>query len=165
MNNFYWKPPFKSAREEELLSSLLSEHIGDKEYPGDMTPSANWPNVAPGVWGPANALSPKYAGDVTRLYRINPKPPVLWIRGSHDQIISDQSLFDLGTLGALGVIPGYPGVEVYPSQPMISQTRAVLDQYKAHGGDYQEVVIEDTGHTPFIEKPAEFNALFHKRIM
>jgi pimeloyl-ACP methyl ester carboxylesterase len=164
MNNFYWKPPFVPAREEDLLSSLLSEHIGEREYPGDMSPSPNWPNVAPGVWGPANALSPKYAGDVSRLYSINPKPPILWVRGSHDQIISDQSLFDLGTLGALGAVPGWPGAEIYPSQPMISQTRAVLDQYKAAGGYYEEIIIEDTGHTPYIEMPDEFNALFHRHL-
>jgi len=165
MNNFYWKPPFVPAREEELLSSLLSEHIGDREYPGDIVPSPNWPNVAPGVWGPANALSPKYVGDsVTRLINSAVKPAVLWIRGSHDQIISDQSLFDVGTLGALGAIPGWPGAEVYPSQPMVSQTRAVLEKYQANGGHYEEVVIEDTGHTPYVEKPAEFNAHFHKHI-
>ena len=33
MNSFYWKPPFIPAREEELLSSVLSEHIGQQEYP------------------------------------------------------------------------------------------------------------------------------------
>jgi pimeloyl-ACP methyl ester carboxylesterase len=164
LNSFYWKPPFKAAREEDLLSSLLSEHIGEQEYPGDFVPSENWPNVAPGVWGPANALSPKYAGDVSRLYSINPKPPILWVRGSHDQIISDQSLFDLGTLGALGAVPGWPGAEVYPSQPMVSQIRTVLDKYKAAGGQYEEVVMEDTAHTPFIEKLDEFNALFHRRL-
>jgi pimeloyl-ACP methyl ester carboxylesterase len=164
MNNFYWKPPFKPAREEDLLSSVLSEHIGEREYPGDFVPSPNWPNVAPGVWGPANALSPKYAGNVSRFYSINPKPPVLWVRGSHDQIISDQSLFDLGTLGALGAVPGWPGAEVYPSQPMVSQTRAVLDRYKAAGGFYEEVVMEETAHTPFIEKPEVFNTLLHKRL-
>ena len=27
MNTFYWKPPFIPAREEDLLSSLLSEHV------------------------------------------------------------------------------------------------------------------------------------------
>jgi len=164
LNSFYWKPPFKAAREEDLLSSLLSEHIGEQEYPGDFVPSENWPNVAPGVWGPANALSPKYAGDVSRLYSIHPKPPILWVRGSHDQIIGDQSFFDLGTLGALGAVPGWPGAEVYPSQPMVSQIRAVLDKYKAAGGQYEEVVMEDTAHTPFIEKPDEFNALFHRRV-
>jgi pimeloyl-ACP methyl ester carboxylesterase len=143
---------------------MLSEHVGDKEYPGDMVPSPNWPNAAPGVYGPSNALSPKYIGDVSQLYRIDPKPPILWVRGSHDQIVSDQSLFDVGTLGSLGAIPGWPGMDIYPSQPMVSQTRAVLDKYAAAGGTYREVVIQDTGHTPYIEKPGEFNAVFHAHI-
>jgi pimeloyl-ACP methyl ester carboxylesterase len=161
MNQFYWKPPFVPAREEDLLSSILSAHVGDHDYPGDFIPSANWPNVAPGVWGPSNALSPKYNRDVARLYTIAPKPPILWVRGSHDQIVSDQSLFDIGTLGALGFVPGYPGADIYPSQPMIAQTRAVLDKYAAAGGRYHEVVIDETGHTPYIEKPDDFNRAFH----
>lgn len=165
MNTFYWKPPFKPAREEELLSSLLSEHVGEREYPGDFKPSTHYPFVAPGVYGPANALSPLYVGDsVERLYAINPKPPVLWIRGSHDQIVTDNSLFDMGTLGALGLIPNYPGADVFPSQPMVSQTRYVLEKYQAAGGAYREVVIEDTGHSPYIEKPDEFNAIFHAHL-
>jgi pimeloyl-ACP methyl ester carboxylesterase len=164
MNSFYWKPPFIPAREEELLSSLLSEHVGEKEYPGDSVPSANWPNLAPGKFGPANALAPIYTGDVSRLYRIASKPSILWIRGSHDQIVSDTSLFDMGTLGAYGAVPGWPGADVFPSQPMVSQTRAILDQYQAAGGKYREVVIEDTGHSPYIEKPDEFNSLFHAHL-
>ena len=164
MNNFYWKPPFIPAREEDLLSSLISEHVGAQEYPGDLVPSPNWPNVAPGKFGPANALSPLYAGDVSRLYSISPKPPVLWVRGSHDQIVSDNSLLDIRTLGALGAIPGWPGADVFPPQPMVGQTRAVLDKYQAAGGLYEEVVIEDTGHTPYIEKPDEFNRVFHAHI-
>ncbi|MFN8531841.1 MAG: alpha/beta fold hydrolase [Anaerolineae bacterium] len=163
MNSFYWKPTFKAAREEELLSSLVSEHVGDKEYPGDLTPSANWPNVAPGVWGPANALSPKYIGDVSRLYRIDPKPAVLWVRGEHDQIVSDMSLFDMGTLGMLGAIPGWPGKDIYPPQPMVSQTRAVLEKYQAAGGSYREVVV-DAGHTPYLEQPEAFNEAFHAHL-
>jgi pimeloyl-ACP methyl ester carboxylesterase len=164
MNNFYYKPPFRAAREEDLLSSLLSQHVGDQDYPGDFVASPNWPGVAPGIYGPSNMLSPKYVGDINRLYETNPKPPILWIRGSHDQIVSDQSLFEMGTLGMLGVLPGYPGVDVYPPQPMVSQTRAVLEKYAAAGGSYQEVVIEDTGHTPYIEKPEEFNRLFHAHL-
>ncbi len=164
MNTFYWKPPFKAAREEELLSSLNSEHVGAQEYPGDFVASPHWPGAAPGKLGPANALSPLYAGDVSQLNRISPKPAVLWIRGADDQIVSDNSLFDMGTLGAFGVIPGWPGADVYPSQPMVSQVRAVLEAYKANGGSYQEIVFENTGHTPYIEKPAEFNAAFHAHL-
>lgn len=160
MNTFYWKPPFKPAREEDLLSSLLSEKVGSEKYPGDSVPSANWPNVAPGRWGPINASSPKYVGDsVKRFISASPKPPILWVRGSDDQIVSDDSLFDFGTLGKLGFVPGWPGEEVYPPQPMLGQTRAVLDQYQANDGAYWEKVIADTGHTPYVEKPDEFTAM------
>ncbi len=164
MNLFYWKPPFKAAREEELLSSILSIHTGEQDYAGDSVPSPNWPGAAPGLYGPNNAISPKYAGDVSHLYHIDPKPPVLWIRGADDQIVGDNSLFDVGTLGALGVIPGWPGAEVFPAQPMVGQTRAVLEQYAAAGGTYSEHVIADTGHSPYLEKPDEFNTLFHQHI-
>jgi pimeloyl-ACP methyl ester carboxylesterase len=164
MNTFYWKPPFKPAREEDLLTSLLSEHVGEREYPGDMTPSANWPNVAPGKFGPANALSPLYAGDIKRLYAIDPKPPILWVRGADDQIVGDNSLFDMGTLGVLGAVPGYPGAEVYPPQPMVAQTRYVLEQYAAHGGTFEEIVFADCGHTPYLEKFEEFNGALGKHL-
>jgi pimeloyl-ACP methyl ester carboxylesterase len=165
MNSFYWKPPFKPAREEDLLTSLMSEKVGADKYPGDFVPSANWPNVAPGKFGPINALSPRYAGDsVQRFINTVPKPPVLWVRGDSDMIVSDNSFFDFGTLGKLGLVPGWPGDDVYPPQPMVSQTRAILDQYTANGGTYQEVVITDTGHSPYIEKPAEFMAAFSKML-
>lgn len=165
MNSFYWKPPFIPAREEDLLSSLLSQHVGEEDYPGDLTPSQNWPGVAPGRFGPLNAASPKYIKHIGGLYTIDPKPVVLWVRGSHDMIVGDNSLFDLGTLGAMGAVPGWPGADVFPSQPMLAQTRAVLDRYQASGGSYREVVIEDTAHTPYIEKPEEFNRHFHVHIL
>lgn len=159
MNSFYWKPPFKPAREEDLLTSLMTEKVGEQKYPGDFVPSGNWPNVAPGKFGPINALSPKYVGDsVQKFVNSVHKPFILWVRGDSDQIVSDTSLFDFGTLGRFGFVPGWPGEEVYPPQPMVSQTRYVLDQYKANGGAYEEVVIADAGHTPYVEKPEEFLA-------
>ncbi len=161
MNAFYWKPPFKPQREEDLLSSLLTEKIGPDRYPGDFVASPNWPHVAPGKWGPINALSPKYVGDfVQRFLAVQPKPAFLWVRGDSDQIVSDNSLFDFGTLGQLGLVPGWPGAEVYPPQPMVSQVRSILNQYASQGGSYREVVITDTGHSPYIEKPEVFMASF-----
>jgi len=161
MNTFYWKPPFIPEREEDLLSSLLTEKIGPERYPGDFVNSENWPNVAPGKWGPINAASPKYVGDsVERFLAADPKPPILWARGDSDQIVSDTSLFCFGTLGQLDLVPGCPGAEIYPPQPMVKQTRKVLDQYQAKGGSYKEVVISDTGHCPYIEKPDEFMEAF-----
>jgi pimeloyl-ACP methyl ester carboxylesterase len=161
MNGFYWKQGFVAPREEDLLSSLLAAHVGGQDYPGDHVASTNWPFVAPGVFGPTNALSPKYVGDsVQRLINTSPKPPILWVRGSHDVIISDESLLEFGTLGKLGYVPGWPGMDVYPPQPMVSQTRAVMEKYAANGGAYREIVMQDTGHSPFIERPDEFNGYF-----
>jgi pimeloyl-ACP methyl ester carboxylesterase len=159
-----FKPPFVPKREEDLLSAMLTAHLGDQGYPGDSVPSPNWPYVAPGAWGSVNALSPKYLGDINRLYRAEPKVNVLWVRGSHDLAVSDTAAACPGTLGSMGLIPNWPGAEIYPPQPMLGQIRAVLEKYAAAGGSYQEVVIADTGHTPFIERPEEFNRAFHAHI-
>ena len=158
INAFYYKGGFKAAREEAFLESALLEKMGDDRYPGDLTPSANWPNVAPGQWGPINAGSPKYF-NVSGISKLDQKPPILWVRGDGDQIVSDTSFFDFGTLGQMGFVPGWPGADIFPPQPMVSQTRAVLDQYKANGGSYTELVL-DAGHSPHIEKPEEFLKAF-----
>ena len=162
MNNFYWKPPFTSGREEDLLTSVLQTHTGERDYPGDSTTSENWPGVAPGRWGVLNGMAPNNQPDVSRLYAIDPKPPLLWLRGDSDQVVADMSMFDLATFGKLGVIPGWPGDEVCPPQPMIAQTKHVLDNYAAAGGSVQEVVIEECGHTPFIEMADQFNQALHQ---
>ncbi len=157
MNSLYWKPPFRAAREEDLLSSMLSEHLGPERYPGDSTPSANWPGLAPGRHGPINAISPKYVGDaVDRFLAATAKPPILWVWGKDDQIVSDTSLSEIGFLGKIGAVPGWPGDDVHPPQPMVSQTRAVLEGYAAAGGAYREEAFEECGHTPFIEHPERF---------
>ena len=78
------KPPFIPPREEELLSAMLSTHIGEKDVPGDSVQSPNWPHMAPGRWGASNATSPKYVGDVNKIIESEPKTSVLWVRGSHD---------------------------------------------------------------------------------
>ncbi len=59
-----------------------------------------------------------------------------------------------------GAVPGWPGAEVYPPQPMKTQMRAVLEKYKANGGQYQEVLLADCGHSPHIEKQEEMLKLF-----
>jgi pimeloyl-ACP methyl ester carboxylesterase len=164
MRALVFKPPFVPSREEDLLTSMLGIHLGERDNPGDFVRSPNWPYVAPGARGSANALSPKYAGDVSRLYTAWPKVSVLWVRGSHDLAVSDRAASDPGTLGLAGLIPNWPGLEVYPPQPMLGQIRNVLDRYTAAGGSYREVVIQDAGHTPFIEKPEEFNSALHAHI-
>ncbi|MGI9953338.1 alpha/beta hydrolase [Moorellaceae bacterium AZ2] len=157
MNQFYFKPPFRVSKEREdrFVRAMLSTKIGDGFYPGTFESCSEWPGVAPGREGINNAMSPKYM-NLSSFADIGHQIPVLWIRGSDDRIVSDQSLFDFGFLGKSGVVPGWPGEEIYPPQPMVSQMRYVLEKYKANGGTYEEFVIEDAGHSPHIEKPEEF---------
>lgn len=151
--------------EDGLVAAMLSTHLGEQDYPGDMTPSANWPFVAPGTMGVNNALSPKYTtGLVDSVLAANPKPPIAWVRGELDRVVADQAAADPGTLGAFGLIPGWPGAEIYPSQPMLGQTRRVLDRYAGMGGAFTETIIEAAAHVPFIENPTEFDRVFHAHI-
>jgi len=64
-----------------------------------------------------------------------------------DQIVSDASALDFGTLGQLGFVPGWPGAEDFPPQPMVTQMRHVLDQYAGAGGRYEEAEFDATVET------------------
>jgi pimeloyl-ACP methyl ester carboxylesterase len=152
---FYVKPPFQPERMDMLLDSMFSTRIGDDHYPGDLVAADGWPGVAPGARGVLNTMAPNHFR-LDDLHTVEPKPPICWIRGTDDQIVSDTSMFDLAYLGQLGALPDWPGAETHPPQPMVGQTRAVLDRYAAAGGTYDEVVIPDAGHSPHLEKPAEF---------
>jgi len=157
LNTNYFNPPFRvdSETEDEYVEAMLQTAVGDDFYPGDSVPSPNWPGVAPGTRGLANAFSPKYF-NLNEFATIDPKPPVLWIRGSQDKIVSDTSLLDIGFLGKLGIVPGWPGEDVYPPQPMVSQMRKVLEDYASAGGKFQEEVFEGCGHSPHIEAKDKF---------
>jgi pimeloyl-ACP methyl ester carboxylesterase len=149
-------PATLGADEEALLESLLSTVTGDDSYPGTSVASANWPGFAPGRRGVLNALAPAHFRIADELVAVTPKVPVTWIRGDADVIVSDTSLFDLAQLGALGIVPGWPGAEVCPPQPMVGQTRAVLERYAAAGGSFREVVLPGCGHSPHVERPDAF---------
>ncbi|MED1913776.1 alpha/beta hydrolase [Bacillus thuringiensis] len=165
MNQLYFKPPFQVGPEQEdrYVSAILSTRTGEDFYPGAFEYVNDWPGVAPGATGITNAISPKYV-NLSGIVQIEPKCPILWIRGADDAIISDQSLADFGTLGKLGYVPGWPGEDDYPPQPMVSQIRDVLEQYQRAGGSYQEIVMESVGHAPHIEKAAEFMELIRKTV-
>lgn len=150
---------FESPHEDVWVASMLTTKVGDGNYPGTSVASENWPGFAPGGLGILNTMAPTVfnASGIVDLER---KPPVLWIRGENDAIVSDASFFDLNYLGQIGVIPGWPGEDVAPAQPMIAQTRAVLEAYAAAGGEFREVVLENCGHSPHLEHPAAFDEAF-----
>ena len=135
------------VNEDFLVDELLLTTVGDDAYPGDQVASPHWPHVAPGTRGVMNTMSPKYF-DASALAQVADGPPITWIRATGDQVVNEPSMFDLAHLGALGAVPGWPGEDQMPAQPMVSQTRAVLDGY----GHYREVVLEG-GHGIPLEHP------------
>jgi pimeloyl-ACP methyl ester carboxylesterase len=153
----YVKPPHVPEHLDALVESMLSTRIGDDHYPGTSRTVDSWPGLAPGDRGVLNTMAPTHFR-IADLSAVRPKPPVLWLRGTDDVIVSDQSLYDLAYLGSIGAIPGWPGERSWPPQPMLAQTRAVLGGYAAAGGRYREVAIEDSGHGPHLDQPERFVA-------
>lgn len=161
MKAFYWKQGYDidSDREDAFVGALLKSVVSEGNLPGDIGGSGHWPGFGPGVRGVNNALSGKYA-NVIRLADVDPKPPLLWIQGTDDLVVSDASLYDMGNLGNLGMIPDYPGEDVYPIQPMVSQFKWFLERYRDGGGRAVETIIDGAGHAPHIDHPDEFQAAF-----
>jgi pimeloyl-ACP methyl ester carboxylesterase len=153
----YVKPPHVPEHLDILVESMLSTRLGDDHYPGTSRLVGAWPGFAPGDRGVLNTMAPTVFR-IVGLSEVEPKPPVLWLRGADDVIVSDTSLYDLAYLGSLGVIPGWPGEQTWPPQPMVSQTRSVLLRYAAAGGRFREVVIDDSGHGPHLDQPERFLA-------
>ena len=153
----YVKPPHVPEHLDILVESMLSTRVGTDNYPGDSRPVDAWPGFAPGDHGVLNTMAPTHFR-IADLSEVEPKPPVLWLRGADDVIVSDTSLYDLAYLGSIGAVPGWPGEQACPPQPMVAQTRAVLNGYAVAGGRYREVVIQDAGHGPHLDQPARFLA-------
>ncbi len=154
----YFAPDYKLDPEWEkvYLESMFEMGSGDDYYPGNFVECPEWPFVAPGDKGIANSMSPKYV-NLSGIVQLPEKPPVLWLRGAKDAIVSDTCLLDIGYLGSIGVVPGWPGNEAFPAHAMVSQTRAVLNEYAKHGGSFKEHVFEHAGHGLQVECPEEFN--------
>lgn len=151
----YVASDYTSENEDVWVESMLSTSTATGNYPGDAAASNSWPGKATGTIGVLNALSPRYF-TVAAIVDRSEKPPILWIRGTVDAIISDTSFFDVNHLGQLGILPDWPGADVAPAQPMVSQTRDVLDAYAQAGGTVTEIALDGVGHTPHLERPIEF---------
>ena len=161
MNRSYWAPSHREppAREDLLVDEMLRSLIGDDGYPGDTAPSANWPGVAPGTRGILNALSPKYC-NWAAIVDLDPKPPILWTHGGADVVVADGSSLEAGALGAAGYLPDWPGADIYPPQPMVTQIRDVLARYAAAGGPVRSEIVEESGHGPMFDSTERWKATF-----
>lgn len=151
----YVSSGYTSEHEDVWVESMLTTSTAEGNYPGDAKPSDHWPGFAAGDIGVLNTMAPKHF-NVAHIVDLDPKPPILWVHGTADAIVSDTSFFDLNHLGALGVVPDWPGADVAPAQEMVSQTRDVLTRYGDAGGTVRELQLEGVGHSPHLERPAEF---------
>jgi hypothetical protein len=150
----YVAPGFESEHEDAWVASMLTTSTATGNYPGDAVASENWPGFGAGRIGVLNTMAPGYF-NTSGIVGLAVKPPVLWVHGDADAIVSDASFFDLNHLGALGIIPGWPGADAAPAQEMVSQTRDVLEAYAAGGGEVTELLLPGVGHSPHLERPAE----------
>ncbi len=150
----YVSSAYTTEHEDVWVESMLTTSTAGGNYPGDSVPSQNWPGFAAGTSGVLNTMAPQYF-DASGIVDLADKPPILWVHGTVDAIVSDTSFYDLNYLGQLGIIPGWPGEEVAPAQLMVTQTRDVLDAYAAAGGAVTELTLEGVGHAPHLERPAE----------
>jgi pimeloyl-ACP methyl ester carboxylesterase len=163
LRTLFFPAPDAVRDEDVVLAGMLETRVGDDHYPGDVAASEHWPGVAPGTRGVLNAISPRWC-DLTPFADAGLSVPVLWVRGDRDAIVSDASLVDLGQLGAIGAVPGWPGEDAFPPQPMVAQTRALLERYAANGGTYREEVLAGVGHFPFTQSPDVFAALVREHL-
>ena len=156
LRNLYFNPPFRIGWEWEnlFIREIGKIKRGEDRWPGNYHASLRWPFFSAGDKGVLNAMSPPYA-DLSAFLDLEDKPSVLWIRGEDDQIVSDCSMLEFGALGKMGMIPGWPGNQAFPPQPMIAQTRRFFRRYRDAGGDVIETVIPG-GHMCALEHPAQF---------
>jgi len=151
----YVAPGYETEHEDIWVESMLSTSTATGNYPGDAIASENWPGFAAGATGVLNTMAPRYF-DVSGIVDLEPKPPIAWVHGTADAIVSDASFFDINYLGQLGIVPGWPGPDVAPAQEMVAQTRDVLGAYADAGGAVTEISLEGVGHSPHLEAPVQF---------
>ena len=69
---------------------MLTARVGEGFYPGNSTTCGSWPFVVAGDRGICNTMAPNWC-DLSGLADIPNKPPILWIRGEQDLMVSDTS--------------------------------------------------------------------------
>jgi pimeloyl-ACP methyl ester carboxylesterase len=57
-------------------------------------------------------------------------------------------------------VPGWPGADAFPPQPMVTQIAAVLERYREAGGDVRVEHFEGSGHFPPMDAAERWSALF-----
>lgn len=153
IDNVYCKPGFKldPEWEESFIDGVLSVKLGEDFYPGNTKTTDVWPYVIAGDKGICNTMAPEYC-NTSALADIDTLVDILYFQGDSDIIVADYSGSDINVAGARGLIPNWPGADIAPAQPMVSQMKAVLDRYMKRGGKVKEVNVPNSGHACHLEQ-------------
>lgn len=119
----YVHPEFRYEHEDDLVDALLAMRVGPGGYPDTVREAIS------------SFRNPSLE---ERFIHAAHKPPVTWIRGENDLLVTDYG----------------PNA---PDQPMIIQTRVALRRYATAGGTFEEILHPHCGHCPFLEIPAELD--------
>ena len=134
----YVAPGYTTEHEDVWVESMLTTSTATGNYPGDSVDTENWPGMAPGTIGVLNTMAPKYF-NVSGIVDLAAKPPILWIHGTLDAIVSDTSFYDFNYLGQLGIVPGWPGDEVAPPRRWCRRCAMCSTRTPPRGGEVTEV--------------------------
>ncbi|MCZ4516904.1 alpha/beta hydrolase [Rhodococcus ruber] len=152
-------PLASSEHSDTLFEESMTTWVDENNFPGDVESSDNWPGYAPGTRGILNALSPKYL-HWDEIVELENKPPIMWTHGAQDAVVSDNSTWDAAVLGAAGLVADWPGPNVCPAQPMVTQIRTVLGEYETRGGTVVHNWIDGAQHLPIIGAKDEWLSAF-----
>lgn len=153
IQNVYVQPTSKIDPKwlEAFVDGVLETKLGEDWYPGNVIASETWPYAIAGDKGICNTMAPLYC-NMKDLAKMEPKVPILCLFGNQDGIVSDYSNSDINVSGAKGMVPGWPGEEACPPQPMMSQTIKLLDDYIANGGQAKVIHVDQAGHGIHLEQ-------------
>lgn len=153
IQNVYVQPSFKMDPEwlEAFVDGVLQTKLGEDWYPGNVIESDVWPYAIAGDKGICNTMAPLYC-NMKDLPDIQPQIPILCFFGNNDVIVSDYSGSDINVSGARGLVAGWPGPEICPPQPMMSQTLKLLDTYEKNGGKVKVIHVDNAGHGIHLEQ-------------
>ena len=144
--------------EDALVEAMLEMAIGRANYPGDTAVSTELAGRRPG----RARRQQRHLPEVLRPVRLRgPRGPAGRCCGSAATPTRSSRIPPWSTWATSARSAPYragPARTSSRAQPMVGQMRAVLERYQAAGGRYTELVLPGCGHSPHLERPAEFAA-------
>ena len=127
VNMTFWHPSYRHPEIEKIVDGVLEMQTGTDGYPNAII----------------EAVSPtRNEGLLEKLLALAKKPPITWVRGEDDVLISNN--------GGENASIRY-----------LEDVRQFLSQYADLGGSFKEIAYPHCGHSPFLEIPQEMDRLLY----